>query len=183
VIAFRAFFAVWPDATAAGVLHGLAANARTSCGGRLMRRETLHLTLAFLGDVSRERLAEAKRVADGIRVDAFELNLDRLGYWKHNRILWAGGVSPRLTLLADALAGGLRAADFRLEARPFVAHMTLLRDARCSETETPVLGEPVAWPVREFVLVESRLSREGAHYEAIGRWPLAAAGGMRGVGD
>ncbi|MBK6553519.1 MAG: RNA 2',3'-cyclic phosphodiesterase [Rhodocyclaceae bacterium] len=171
----RIFFAVWPDAAAAGVLHGLAANARESCGGRLMRRETLHLTLAFLGAVSRERLAEVKRVADGIRVDAFELNLDRLGYWKHNRILWAGGVSPRLTLLADALAGGLCAADFRLEARPFVAHLTLLREARCAET--PSLNEPVVWPVREFVLAQSRDGR----YDIIGRWPLATSGSHRPV--
>ena len=133
-----------------------------------MRRETLHLTLAFLGAVSRERLAEVKRVADGIRVDAFELNLDRLGYWKHNRILWAGGVSPRLTLLADALAGGLCAADFRLEARPFVAHLTLLREARCAET--PSLNEPV-------VLAQSRDGR----YDIIGRWQLATSGSHRPV--
>ena len=155
----RIFFAVWPDAAAAGVLHGLAANARESCGGRLMRRETLHLTLK-----------RGNKLGIG-----FELNLDRLGYWKHNRILWAGGVSPRLTLLADALAGGLCATDFRLEARPFVAHLTLLREARCAET--PSLNEPVVWPVREFVLAQSRDGR----YDIIGRWPLATSGSHRPV--
>jgi len=137
-----------------------------------MRPETLHLTLAFLGELDDQRVAEAKRVADGIRMAAFDLALDRIGYWKHNRILWAGGVSPRLTLLAKNLDAGLRAADFRLDSRPFVAHMTLVRDAHCAES--PVLAEPVAWPVSEFLLVESKLSSEGASYETIGRWPLAA---------
>lgn len=137
-----------------------------------MRRETLHLTLAFLGEVSEARVAAARRVADAVAAASFDLPLDRLGYWKRNRILWAGGVSPPLTLLVNNLNDGLRAAGFALDARPFVAHMTLLRDARCNEV--PMLAEPVAWPVAEFALVESKPSNEGASYETIGRWPLAA---------
>lgn len=163
----RVFFAVWPDETAAAALHGIAADAGKTCGGRLMRRETLHLTLAFLGELGDRRVAEAKRIADGIRMEDFDLALDRLGYWKRNRILWAGGVSPRLTLLAKDLGDGLRAAGFALEARPFVAHLTLRRDARCEEM--PALDQAVAWPVREFVLAQSRDGR----YDIIGRWPAA----------
>lgn len=166
----RVFFAVWPDDTAAKALHAVAREAQKGCRGRLMRRETLHLTLAFLGDVSDDRIADARRVADALAGEPFDISLDELGYWKHNRILWAGGVSPPLTFLAKDLNDGLRASGFRLDSRPFVAHMTLLRDARCAET--PVFTEPVAWPVREFVLVESKLSSDGARYEAIGRWPL-----------
>jgi 2'-5' RNA ligase len=175
----RVFFAVWPNETAAAALHGIAVDAGKTCGGRLMRRETLHLTLAFLGELDERRVAEAKRAAEGIRSEAFDLTLDRLGYWQHNHILWVGGVSPRLTLLAKDLGDGLRAAGFTLDARPFVAHLTLLRDARCAET--PSLNEPVVWPVTEFMLVESLLSRKGARYEAIGRWPLAAPGSHRPV--
>ncbi len=170
----RVFFAVWPNEAAAKALHAAAREAQKRCHGRLMRRETLHLTLAFLGDIAEARLAEAKRVADAIVAEPFEMTLDTLGYWRHNRILWAGGVSPRLSFIAGALGEGLRAAGFRLDARPFVAHMTLLRDARCEAT--PVLAAPVAWTVREFLLVESKLSAEGARYEAIGRWPLGASG-------
>jgi len=133
-----------------------------------MRRDTLHLTLAFLGDIPAERLVEATRVADGVVAEPFSLTLDRLGYWKHNRIVWAGGESPPLTFLAGALTDGLRAAGFALEARPFVAHLTLLRDAHC--VDVPSLPAPVAWPVREFVLAQSGNGR----YEVIGRWPLGA---------
>lgn len=171
----RVFFAVWPNDAAAKALHSVARGAQRTCRGRLMRRETLHLTLAFLGDIPDERLAAARQVAGNIAGDAFEIRLDELGYWKHSRILWAGGVSPSLTLLATGLTDGLRVAGFRLDSRPFVAHMTLLRDARCAET--PMLPEPVAWPVKEFVLVESKLSSEGASYVAIGRWPLGCPAG------
>lgn len=167
----RVFFAVWPDDATGGTLHRIAGEARKTCGGRAVQRETLHLTLAFLGDIAAERLADATRVADGIVAEPLTLMLDRLGYWKHNRILWAGGESPRLTFVAETLGEGLRAAGFPLATRPFVAHMTLLRDARCPAT--PELAEPIVWPVTEFVLVESRLSTAGARYETIGRWPLA----------
>lgn len=169
----RHFFAVWPDDAAARALHGAARAAQQSCGGRLMRRDTLHLTLAFLGDIADERVAAAWRAAEDVVAEPFDLALDRLGYWKHNRILWAGGVSPRLTLLADALGDRLRAAGFALETRPFVAHMTLLRDARCPAT--PELAAPVNWPVTEFALVESRLSPQGAAYEIIGRRAMMGA--------
>lgn len=138
-----------------------------------MRRDTLHLTLAFLGDLSSDRVAEARRVADAIVAPQFDLVLDRLGYWRHNRILWAGGVSPRLTFVAAALVDGLRAADFALDARPFVPHLTLLRDAYCGEP--PPLPPGIGWSVNEFVLAESRLSGDGARYEIVGRWPLARA--------
>jgi 2'-5' RNA ligase len=166
----RVFFAVWPDDASADALHRIAGEAHRTCGGRVMRRDTLHLTLAFLGDLSSDRVSEAVRVADAIVAPQFDLVLDRLGYWRHNRILWAGGVPPPLTFVADTLSERLRAAGFALDARPFVAHMTLLRDTHCDET--PMLARPVGWPVREFVLAESRCAR----YDIIGRWPLAQPG-------
>jgi len=135
-----------------------------------MARDNLHLTLAFLGDLSAERVADARAAADGLAAGSFELRLDRLGYWKHNRILWAGGESAPLTALATALAERLRARSFRLDERPFAAHVTLLRDARCPAL--PALAEALAWPVAEFVLARSPEPGKVGAYEIVGRWPL-----------
>jgi RNA 2',3'-cyclic 3'-phosphodiesterase len=164
----RLFFAVWPDEAAARALHETAREAQRVCGGRLMRRETLHLTLAFLGGIPAARFVDAASVAADIAFDAFTLTLDQLAYWKHNRIVWCGGESEPLAALATTLSDGLRGAGFRLESRPFVAHMTLLRDARCAAP--PPLAAPIAWPVSEFTLVESSLSDKGPQYEVVGRW-------------
>lgn len=166
----RLFFAVWPDETAARTLAAVAREAQAGCAGRAMRRETLHLTLAFLGELDEARQAEAMAVAATIRAAPFDLCLDRLGYWKHNRILWAGGDCPPLAALAAGLHRGLAGAGFPLDRRDFAAHLTLLRNARCPTL--PPLAAPVAWPVREFVLARSRLARDGAAYEIVGRWPL-----------
>ena len=166
----RYFFAVWPDEAAAKTLHRVAREARKACGGRLMKEESLHLTLAFLGSLPSERAEEARRVADTIAAAPFDVSLDHLAYWRHNRILWAGGNIPPLAALAGTLTRGLRAAGFQLDARPFVAHMTMLRDARCDEA--PAQPTPVVWRTSEFVLAESRTSPEGSHYEIVGRWRL-----------
>jgi 2'-5' RNA ligase len=181
----RIFFALWPAPEVAKRLHALAAAAHAACGGRRMKRDTLHLTLAFLGEVDAERFDLACAAADvAAKVGAGDapqevplggtvLRIDRLAYWKHNHIVWAGcdEVPAPLAALAADLGAALREAGFALDSRPFAAHVTLLRNASCGR-ELPAV-EPFDWPVREFVLVESRLDPQGARYEIVRRWPLA----------
>ncbi len=170
----RLFFALWPDAGAATALEAAARLAHAACGGRCLQRDSLHLTLAFLGDLPAERAAAAEAAAADLAGEAFPLRLDRLGYWRHNRILWAGcDLPPPLAALAAELAARLGAAGFTLEARPFAAHVSLLRNARCQTP--PALDAPIDWPVGGFVLVESQLSRSGARYQVRRRWPLRSA--------
>lgn len=176
----RVFFALWPPAAAAARLHAAALAAHRDCGGRAMRRENLHVTLAFLGNVPAARVAAAEAVADAIAAPAFDVELDRLGWWKHNRILWAGCAAPpsALAQLADLLGAGLRAAGFTLDERPFALHATLLRNARCA-APVPQLAPPVAWHTGDFVLAESVAGPDGSRYAVRRRWPLQspASGG------
>jgi 2'-5' RNA ligase len=90
--------------------------------------------------------------------------------------VWAGpnDIPPPLADLAAQLRRELQAEGFRLEARPFAVHVTLIRKAR----EAKALPPPpnVEWPVGEFVLVCSTLSREGSRYEVLERFALVARG-------
>lgn len=168
----RVFFALWPDAARAAALHARGRELRAACGGRLMRRDTVHLTLAFVGDVPVSRLGALEAVADSIHGERFALELDRVGSWHGNRILWTGcaQVPAALQALAHKLDVGLRAAGFELEARAFNPHVTLLRSA----LRPPQVAEtaPLRWPVASFVLVVSERDAAGAHYRMLGRWPL-----------
>lgn len=139
-----------------------------------MRRDSLHLTLAFIGAVTPDQLAMLREIAGRIRNEAFDLRLDRVGYWPHNRIAWAGcsRVPSRQRRLSAAFVAGLSAAGFALDKRPYQPHVTLLRDGRCSDL--PELAQPIPWRVKEFVLVESCLQPSGARYRLLGRWPLQA---------
>lgn len=188
----RVFFALWPDETVAASLDAAGKQAHSTCGGRRMRRDSLHMTLAFIGDVPPERVETLRQAAAGVTNPAFTLQFDRLACWRHNRIAWIGCSEPPLHLmtLVGQLAERLADAGFPLEARAFAAHVTLLRNAHCLPLAQ---AEPIDWPVGEFVLAESNLmhrkvaspggklpaeASEGAHYRIIGRWPLAPGVGM-----
>lgn len=168
----RVFFALWPEAAARKALAAAANAASAVCGGRRQRDEQLHLTLAFLGAVTPAELDTLLAVGQAVRAAPYALCFDRLGYWRHNRIVWAGcsEVPSSQRRLFAALAETLAAAGFRLDSRPHVPHVTLVRQARCA-AQLPELA-PIPWPVTEFTLVESHLASEGARYEVLARWPL-----------
>lgn len=172
----RLFFALWAPPAAAEALHAWASAAHALTGGRLTRDETIHLTLAFLGDVAGGRVAAVIDCARRVRAAAFEMTLERAQWWPHNGIVWAGpGTLPEpLRDLARALSTELAAAGFRTEKREFQAHVTLLRKAGPADA-LPALA-PVAWPAEEFVLVRATLSESGPAYAVLARFALRAAG-------
>jgi RNA 2',3'-cyclic 3'-phosphodiesterase len=164
----RIFFAIWPPAAAARSLRQWADEAQRQTGGMLTPEEKIHLTLAFLGDADQTRaIAAARR----IQAEPHTLPMEEARYWRDNRIVWAG---PRetpapLAELFKRLELALFKEDFILERRPFTAHVTLIRKARAAKLPpVPALD----WPVREFLLVRSRLSSAGSAYEPLERFAL-----------
>lgn len=171
----RVFFALWPTEEARQALDLLASDVVKRCGGRRMRRDSLHLTLVFIGAVSSRQLAVVQDVAGEVRGEPFDIFLDLLGCWLHNRIVWAGcsKVPSRQRRLFDLLNEGLKAAGFALDNHPFTPHVTLAHKARCDDL--PELGKSIFWRVSEFVLVESLLQPSGARYRILARWSLLPA--------
>jgi 2'-5' RNA ligase len=169
----RVFLALWPDDEVAATLVRLGQAAAEACGGRAMRRETLHMTLAFIGNVREAQLDALQRIAGAAAGPRFDLVLDEMAWWRHNRIVWVGArvVPQALAELTLRLGAGLRGGEFRVEDRPFAAHVTLLRNARCPDP--PALPAPLVWSVTQFVLVESLLRPQGAEYRHLVRFPLA----------
>lgn len=172
----RLFFALWPDSATGDVLATTAGELRKSCGGRAPAAADLHLTLAFLGDVPATRVAELERLAATLVAAPFVLNLDCIGYWRQQRLVWAGPQScpPELELLAAALGDGLRAGGFHTERRRFKPHVTLLRDVRNVPLQTAC--GPLAWRPTQFVLACSRPAVRGVCYQLLGGWPLTGGG-------
>jgi len=162
----RLFFALWPPAPAARALAEWAAEVQRQSGGRATKEETIHLTLAFLGEADSD---EAIAAAKGVSGNAFDLPVDAAKYWRHNEIVWVGprAMPAALEALVASLHGRLREASFVLEKRPFAAHVTLLRRAPQPAALPPL--PRVEWPAREFVLVRSKA---GARYEVVQRFPL-----------
>lgn len=167
----RLFFALWPDAA---LQARLAAWARGAAGqGRAMRRENIHLTLAFLGETPAARIPDLAALARGIEFPPIRLELDRVGYWKHNRIVWCGAERdpPALTALVDALRNGLDAAAIAYDHKPFVSHLTLLRNAPGLQQVPP--WETLVWEARDFALVQSATIDGRVTYPVLQRFPAA----------
>jgi RNA 2',3'-cyclic 3'-phosphodiesterase len=164
----RAFFAIWPDPAVRDALASAGLRAHTECGGRATPAAKIHLTLFFVGEVERARIPELESCAAALAAPAFELRTDVLGYWRHNRIVWAGTrEAPReLGSLVAALSANLAGAGWRGEDRPYVPHVTLVRNVKRAPSET-VIDSP-NWTVREIALVQSA----GGRYETLAKWPL-----------
>jgi len=168
----RLFFAAWPPATAAAALYRYAAEIATTTGGRVMRAENLHVTLAFLGDIAAERLPLVVGAGRGVPGRAHRLPIDAARYRVRSRLVWAEPqeLPPALAALAGALSHTLTETGFTLERRRFAAHVTLIRNAG-KPGKLPPLPE-IDWPVAEFTLVRSAPSAEGSRYEIVERFAL-----------
>ena len=171
----RVFYALWPDAATASQLQAWA-RIGAPASARLMRRDTLHLTLAFVGDVDAARVPELVHIGAQAHWPSFTLNLDRLGHWTHNGIIWAGCSRPPAPLetAADALAARLRAAGFDMPLRRFAPHVTLARKAEALISGAP-MPAVIDWPVTGGVLVASDRDAGGAHYRTLAAWPGLSA--------
>jgi 2'-5' RNA ligase len=113
-----------------------------SSGGRAVRAENLHVTLAFLGSVRPGRLPELAAIAreaagarpgGGPAPEALELAFAHLEYWR----------AAQLTVVRKVSREG---------------RITSMR--------------PVVWRFSELALIESRTLAEGAAYSVVQSFPL-----------
>jgi 2'-5' RNA ligase len=165
----RVFFALWPDDAVRAAISRATRDAVRSSGGRPIAKDRLHLTVAFMGELTAAGV-EAARGVPPIAVGPFELALDAVGTWPESRILWLAPNGPPEALfeLEARLWNALAARGFRGEERVYRPHVTLARRAK------PVTAgvEPVRWPVGDLALVESFPDGRSALYEVLARWPL-----------
>jgi 2'-5' RNA ligase len=165
----RVFFALWPDDATRAAISRATRDAVGSSGGRPIAKERLHMTVAFLGELTAAGLERARAVPP-IAVGPFELSLDAVGVWPESKILWLAPTAPpdSLMQLEAKLWEALVERGFRSEDRDYRPHVTLARRARPVEANV----EPVVFSVRELAFVESFPEGRNVHYEVLERWPL-----------
>jgi RNA 2',3'-cyclic 3'-phosphodiesterase len=144
-------------------------------GLRWSRPEGWHLTLAFLGQVTDDRVPAiteaitgavdaAAQVPEGLRIDG----IGRFG----RKVLWIG-VEDRppgsLTPLVDAVRAAVGSLGFEVEGDRFHAHVTLARAGRrqvsTAVVEACAVPEGLAWSPSGVELWRSELGQGPARYE------------------
>lgn len=168
----RLFFALWPDEALRNALYGLAERFQGKYGGRLMRKEFLHLTLLFMGDTPVSQLDNISHFVCDLKLKRFLMELDLFSGWRANRIGYCGpSESPAgLIRLSEGLRARIEAAGCRFDQKLFVPHVTLLR--HLAEVPRAEAVTPIRWEVKDFVLVRSMPERHGVRYEILRRWQL-----------
>ncbi|MGR3364824.1 MAG: RNA 2',3'-cyclic phosphodiesterase [Maritimibacter harenae] len=153
--------------------------------GRLVEPENLHLTLAFLGDISD---ATAREVAAGLAelpdgpIELELTGLDVMGGRKPNLVLMDARPTQALVNLQDRVRRVAQDAGIHMERRRFRPHVTL---ARFQKHMTPkeerglagflAFNAPYALPPEtadSVSLNRSHLREEGAIYEPLAEFLL-----------
>ncbi|HEX9056980.1 MAG TPA: RNA 2',3'-cyclic phosphodiesterase [Ktedonobacterales bacterium] len=155
--------------------------------------DSMHLTLAFLGELDDERLAAVEEATEDAAhaIRPFSLRVTGLGAFGPTyapRVIWAGlaGDLPRLSQLQQALAAALAVRGFARDERPFSPHLTLARvrerlpiaevgRLRSLIDDSPHLRDPApdaTIPVDHISVMKSELSRPAARYTCLRAVPL-----------
>lgn len=178
----RAFVAVELGGGATSVLERVIKELKANTSGvRWSRREQLHLTLKFVGDVDNRELP---RLCDSVRAACaacppFSLQLRGLGAFPKNkppRVLWVGVEegTQELRGLAERLDQQLAELGVPRETRLFTPHLTLGRVGRgadMSQLEPAIaaMSERVALrcEINDIILMASLKQQAEMIYEPI----------------
>jgi len=133
----------------------------------------LHITLAFLGQVSEQQLESMIEQLDQINATPFTLTIDQFNVWQKPPIAWLGITTPveQLNQLQRGVSRCARIADIQLATREYVPHVTLAR--KCKGLTTAPLIEPAfSFKVGHFCLFESVSTTSGVQYPIRHQWSL-----------
>jgi len=161
------------------------------CPVRWVSADRFHLTLKFLGEVSRDLVSGVEEVLEGVanKTDPFSLDIGGFGAFptiRRPRVLWLGvDPSPALRCLKQDLEWALSELGFDRETRAFHPHFTL---GRAKETDgagafrgLDVLASELEYQaeakVHKVDLMESHLSSSGPRYEILSSFRLKSPRG------
>lgn len=172
----RLFFALEPEQRSAVDIASWR-DRQLPLAARPVPLANLHITLAFLGEISVHRLERlCLSVEEYLRrkpVSGGRLNLDQVGYWPKPRICWLGPTQwpAELNQLAEGLERLGNAEGGKRKRSPFQPHITLYR---ACENAPPAPASPpsFSFDYQDFALMESRQGRRGVSYHPLAHWQL-----------
>jgi len=144
-----------------------------------VKRENIHLTMKFLGEVKDEFVGEIVKRLDRIKIKPFRLCTDSIGVFpseRFARVLWAGfDASNELVDLRKQIDSELPFGD----EKEFKAHATIARIKKIKDKKGFVEKlrefkiEKFCFEVKSFVLYKSTLTPEGPIYEVVKEFALS----------
>jgi 2'-5' RNA ligase len=172
----RLFFALWPEADTRERIAGAAAALRLGDAARLVPHQNYHLTLAFVGEVTKTQVEVLRQIGRRQRAAGCTIRIDAYEYWPDSQVVAAVAQEPPTAMaelwmhLHQDLALDPAVPKRNRRQPPLRAHVTLARKV----AQAPVLPamSPFAWSVRSFCLVRSDTGAAHSIYTVVDTWPL-----------
>lgn len=149
-----------------------------------VKKENLHVTLKFLGEIEPAKIEELKSAAEAalMGIAPFELRLDKLGAFPslaRPRVIWVGSTTPpqEIYTLHDSLESNLAKRGSELEEESYTPHVTLGRVKEHKKNAAEDLARKIQ-SIEKFsyiakagaiTLMESVLTKSGPIYTPIFR--------------
>lgn len=143
---------------------------------RCVKKDAMHLTLAFLGKTDDDQIDGIKDVLQSISFDSMDVSLSSLGVFPNEqnvRVIWIGLDSEEsLVSLAAQIQDALAPFGYKPE-QPYSTHLTL---CRVKEVRDPiVLREKfktislnqISFTISSFELIQSTLTGVGPKYAVL----------------
>lgn len=153
-------------------------------GVRWQRDDQLHLTVRYIGEVDRRTADDVALALARLQTEAIDVALSGVGRFAKQRrtdTIWAG-VTPGNTLarLHRKVDHAITGLGLPSESRAYLPHITLARLPRSLAVEQEVDAfiaahtslSSAAFAFGHLTLFESKLTRDGACYHIVERWPL-----------
>lgn len=160
---------------------------RSPLNVRWVKKDNIHLTVIFLGQIDQDRLMalgeEAKKVC--MAYGPFQVSLKGIGCFpnrRNPRVLWIGldGHLERMNHFRDALQKSLKTFGIKEEKRTFQPHLTLGRFKKFNKMDSQLdecllrykdLSSSV-FTLDDLTLFKSDLKPTGSEYTKLQSWPL-----------
>jgi 2'-5' RNA ligase len=182
--AIRSFVAVSISEGARRQIGDLLGRLRRQPGDavRWVKPELMHLTLAFLGEVSQGFLESAKNQLSevALRHGTFATQLKGLGAFpspSRARVVWIGTEQGKgdVCSLQEDVVKALSSVGYQPERRPFSPHLTIGRLRMPDDVSKAAAVQFVSgsFVIDRVVLFRSVLGPAGPVYTALAEFPLA----------
>ncbi len=147
--------------------------------GKYTDKDSLHLTLKFLGELSEEKIRYIDKDLQKIKFEKFKCKMGDVGFFggeDNIKIIWVDMIAKEIYDLNEEINNALKSV--RRDDNKFQSHITTAR-VKAVVNKNELLKElrnfnfkKLEFEVSEFLLMKSELTPEGPKYKVLGRYGL-----------
>ncbi len=170
----RCFIAIeLPEDVKAKIFHEFETLKKKNLfGGKYTEKESLHITLRFLGELTSEKINEVKEKIKDIDFPKFICEIGKSGFFDNEKkinVIWVEAISKYLEQLENKVSE--KFPEFPRERGKFLPHITIARVEYINDRKGLIENirnihlKNTRFEVEKMTLMKSEMSRSGIKYK------------------